>query len=44
MPRSEATPEVSVAAKRYFKLTRPAICSEHNFSGKSISETLNDPI
>lgn len=40
IPRSEATPAVSVVAKRYFKLTNSAICSEQSFSGKSISDTL----
>lgn len=44
MPRSEATPDVSVDARWYFKFTKFAMCSEQSFSGKSISDTLNVPL
>lgn len=44
MPRSEAIPHVSFGDSCHFKFTKLAICSEHNFSGRSTSDELNVPL
>lgn len=44
IPRSEAIPHVSLDISCHFKLTRLAICSEHNFSGRSTSDELYVPL